>query len=344
MEFQISDMKDYIHGLYWFGKENDYELTRFPRSSFPKLRFDIQNLSMNPSGGRICFKAITKGIGIEAEFLPTAQFVGFSRSGQYGIDLYVDNRFFQTFTPNRDGYFINLIKTDGSKEHDYTLYLPIYTTVKIKSLVIESEDGEDGKITGKHEFAVKKPIVFYGSSITQGAFASRSALTFPAIIGRRLNADIINLGFSGNGKGEPEVADLISEIDASVFVMDWGVNLGSPQEEGLIEQRYRSFLRTIKNKHPKTPILIVSPLYIQSPPWDEITPRLMEKIQVEIKAAYDEEVKNGNKLIQFIDGYIVASKDMEYNDYTVDGTHVNDLGFGRYADIITPVLKKILKI
>ncbi len=336
MEYKTEDLQPYIRGLYWFGQE-DYEITRFPASSFPRLRPDVAFLSTNPSGGRICFRAKTSGIGIELDYPPSRRYEKFSRCGQCGVDLYMDGEFYSTFIPLQDGYFINFVKVDPASEHEFTLYLPTYATVKLLSL-----DVEDGEITPPSPLAIPKPIVFYGSSITQGAYASRPGLAYPAIIGRRLNAEIINLGFSGNGKGEPEVADLIAQIDASCFVMDWGANLMSPEEEGLMEERYRPLLRKVKNAHPKTPILLVGTQWVGSMPWEPRAQYFIGKIQAEIKAAYDEEVQAGNKLIDYIDGRtFVGPADA---DLTVDRAHVTDLGFYRYVEALVPRLKKFLHL
>jgi|SRR5271157_2676158 len=338
MDYKVSDLKDYVRGLYWFGQE-DYELTRFPTSSFPRLREDVAFLATNPSGGRICFRAQASGIGIELEYPPPRLYDRFSRAGQFGVDLYVDGKFFQTYVPQREGYFISFAKTDPSREHSYTLYLPTYAAVKLISLGVEDEEVE---IAPPRPFAVGKPVVFYGSSITQGAFADRPGLAYPAIIGRMLNVDIINLGFSGNGKGEPEVADLVTQIDAACFVMDWGANLSAPEEEGLINDRYRPFLQKIKDAHPDTPILLVGTQWFGGDPLNGETRRLFQLIRDEIKATYDAEVAEGNTLIEYVDAQtIIGPNDM---DCTADGAHANDFGFARYAEVLAPVLKRILQL
>ena len=336
MEYTLADLKPYIRGLYWFGRQ-DNELTRFPTSAFPRLRPEVAYLATNPAGGRICFRAKTSGIGIELNYPPTRIYEKFSRCGQFGLDLYVDGEFYYTFIPPREGYFINFVRIDPHVEHEFTLYLPTYAQVKVLSLEVEG-----GEIKPPTPFRVPKPIVFYGSSITQGAYASRPGLAYPSIIGRRLNADIINLGFSGNGKGEPEVAELIAQIDASCFVMDWGANLMSPEEEGLIEQRYRPFLRKLKEKHPYTPILLVGTQWLDPMPWEPRSQYFIGKIQAEIKAAFEEELRAGNKLIDYIDGRsFIQPKDA---DLTVDRAHVTDLGFFRYTEALVPRLRKLLKI
>jgi hypothetical protein len=75
----------------------------------------------------------------------------------------------------------------------------------------------------------KKPIVVYGTSIAQGACASRPGMAWTAILGRRMNIPLINLGFSGNGKLEKEMLDLIAEIDAEVYILDCLQNMLAPR-------------------------------------------------------------------------------------------------------------------
>nr|MDO8109905.1 SGNH/GDSL hydrolase family protein [Candidatus Sigynarchaeota archaeon] len=335
MDYSIKDLKSYIHGLYWFGKE-DFELNRFPSSAFPRLSKDVAFLSTNPAGVRIRFRAKTSGIGVELEMRPTQKYDHFSRAGQCGLDLYIDNKYHHTYVPPRDEYFLSWMEVDGSREHEYMIYLPTYASLHLISV------GVDNTILAAKPYAIKKPIVFYGSSITQGAYASRPGLAYPSIIERALDADIINLGFSGNGKGEPEVADLVSRIDASCFVMDWGGNLTSPPEAGLFEQRYRPFLKMVKERHPDTPILCNSLQWIDPPQADSHFQTRCEKIRSETRAVYEEEIKKGNQRIAFIDGKKIIGPDDK--DCTADGTHANDLGFHRYVEVILPVLKSLLGV
>src|SRR5204862_2351822 len=102
-------------------------------------------------------------------------------------------------------------------EREITIYLPLYKPVKVLGIGLDS----DAKITKARRFASAKPVVFYGTSITQGGCASRSGMSYQAILGRQLNIDVVNLGFSGKGKGEPVVAAMVAEIDATAFVLDF---------------------------------------------------------------------------------------------------------------------------
>lgn len=334
MEYETRDLDPYVFGLPWFGTGN-HELFRLPRDVFPALHPDVAHLATNPAGARVRFTATTGGLGIEMKVGPSRAYEKFSRAGQCGIDLYVDGSYYHTFIPARDGYNIAWVEIAGAEgEHEFCLYLPTYTPVEITSI------GVDGTITPARPYSIKKPIVFYGSSITQGAYASRPGLAYPSLLGRALDADIVNLGFSGNGKGQPPVLDLVNRIDASCFVMDWGANLSSPGEPALLEERYGPFLATVQRDHPGTPVVIVVPQWVDPTPWDASFRARWDDIREHIASVARRELASGNELIACVDGYdIIGPGDM---DCTADGTHATDLGFHRYRAVLEPVLRGVL--
>ncbi len=333
MEYTIDQLMGFVEGLYWFGKGN-FELTRLPPSSFGQLREDVAFLATNTAGGCIKFKARTASIGIEIVMQPSRAYEKFSRAGQCGLDVYADGRYIHTFVPPRDGYFISVAETDGAREHDYAIYLPTYASLELKSIGVDDEL----KLPTPH--AVNKPVVFYGSSITQGAYASRPGLAYPSVLSRLLDVESINLGFSGNGKCEQVIARLISQIDASCFVMDAGGNLTAPEEEGMVQERYPAFLRAIRAARPAMPILINNMQHIGAAFWNMEFRRLCDKVRQAIKGAYDGLVRSGDTNVYYTDGMdMIGPDDM---DRTADGTHANDLGFHRYVAIFAPVLKRLL--
>ena len=107
-------------------------------------------------------------------------------------------------------------------------------------------------------FAVAAPVVFYGTSITQGGCASRPGMSYQAILGRRLNLNHVNLGFSGNGKGEAAVARAVAEIDAAAFVLDFAQN---NTDVDSLAQVYDPFIGILRERHPDTPIVAITPIY-----------------------------------------------------------------------------------
>ena len=182
-------------------------------------------------------------------------------------------------------------------------------------------------------FTYAKPVVYYGSSITQGGCASHAGNDYQSHLSRWLNCDFINLGFSGSGKGEQRIASYISTLDASVFVLDYDHN--APSVEHLQETHY-PFYKTIREANPKTPIILIS-----KPDIDNY-PEVCEQRKAVIKETYQRAKKEGDKLVWFIDGATLFGKH-ERSSCTVEGCHPNDLGFYRMATTIYPVLKKALK-
>ena len=125
--------------------------------------------------------------------------------------------------------------------------------------------------------------MFYGTSIMQGACASRTGMAQSSIIGRRINAPVINLGFSGNGKMEPEIARLLAELDPSVYVIDALPNM----EAVLVKERAEAFVRTLREARPTTPIILVEDRTYADAHWVASRRERNESSRREFRAAYD---------------------------------------------------------
>ena len=190
------------------------------------------------------------------------------------------------------------------------------------------------KVLPAPDFTIKKPVVFYGSSITHGACASRPGNTYPSCICRWLDANLINLGFGGGAKGELEMAEIISSIDMSAMVMEYDHNASSVE---YLAATHEAFFKHIRQARPDLPIVLLSrPDFDLNPGPAETRPR-----REVIYNTYINAVNSGDRNVYFIDGesfFGTDNKDM----CTVDNTHPNDLGFYRMAKVIYPVLKKIL--
>src|SRR5262249_15816577 len=139
-------------------------------------------------------------------------------------------------------------------EREVTLYLSLYKPVKVLAIGL----AESAKIAKPKPFAVSRPVVYYGTSITQGGCASRSGMSYQAILSRILNLDFVNLAFSGNGMGEPEMARAVAAIDASCYVLDFAQNNRTVES---VAQVYAPFIETLRAKHSDTPILAITPIY-----------------------------------------------------------------------------------
>ena len=177
-----------------------------------------------------------------------------------------------------------------------------------------------------------KPIVFYGTSIVQGGCASRPGMAYPAILGRRLGREQINLGFSGNAWSEPEVAQLLAELDPAVYVLDPLPNM----KEEWVAPRLEQFVAILRAAHPTTPIVLVENVPIPTGILWGCGASVTQKANARLRELYHRLVRAGDKKLLYVPAEGLLGADTEG---TVDGTHPTDLGFLRMADAIEPALR-----
>jgi hypothetical protein len=213
---------------------------------------------------------------------------------------------------------------------EYAAYLPLYNGVESLKIGVPASASFQGlpPRTGK-------PIVFYGTSITHGACASRPGMVHTAILGRRFDTPVLNLGFSGNGKMDPAVGSLLTEVDAAVYVIDCLPNMGAAE----VAAKCVPLVKQLRDARPTTPIVLVEDRR-NTNSW--ILPerdRHHDANHAALKAAHERLVKEGLKELYYIEG------DRLYGDDTegaTDASHASDLGFMRQADIFEPVLRAAL--
>jgi hypothetical protein len=321
-----------VNGLYWF-EEDKPVLRRLPARLKDAFRPAVWSLAQQPSGGRLRFRTDSSRVGLVAANPGPGTMHHMTSIGQSGFDLYVNGEYLNSAWPDKDGKISREWNVGPAGEpRDVTLYLPLYKGVTIKEVVLD----KGAKIDAPRPFALPKPVVHYGSSITQGGCAENPGLSCQAIVSRWLNVDFVNLGFSGNGLGEPEVAKAVAEIDASAFVLDYWGN-PSPQ---VYRETLPGFVDTLRAKHPKTPILVTSPYYFPA----ESTSPAMKATQDEKRRIAREFVearsKGGDSSISFVDGLEMLPR--EHADGLVDGVHANSIGFYFCAKGLEPHLRKAL--
>jgi lysophospholipase L1-like esterase len=210
---------------------------------------------------------------------------------------------------------------------DWTLYLPLYGT----AAKIEIGVAPGSRLEAPTPHAVAKPILFYGSSITQGGCASRPGNAYTTLLCRALDAPQINLGFSGSGKGEPAVAEAIAGLDLAAFVLDYDHNAPSVEH---LQATHEKFFDIVRRKNPDLPIVIMSQCDYHGFPVEQ-------ERRAMIRRTYENAARNGDRRVWFIDGEtLFGTEDREA--CTVDGCHPNDLGFYRMFRTVLPVLAKAL--
>ncbi|MDX9974390.1 MAG: SGNH/GDSL hydrolase family protein [FCB group bacterium] len=216
--------------------------------------------------------------------------------------------------------------------HEYLLYLPLYNGTESLRIGVAA-----GKTLAKASRPAErvKPVLVWGSSITQGGCASRPGMAYPAILGRRLDRPFINLGFSGNGKMDPEVTRFIEKLDVAAYVIDCAPNM-TPES---ITERAEPLVRSLRAAHPDTPIVVVENVPYQQSFYLQGSRDGYTAKNAVLRAAYDRLVADGVKGLFYIPSTELLGHDSES---TVDGTHPNDLGFQRMADAMEQTLRQAL--
>ncbi len=255
-------------------------------------------------------------------------------TGVSGVDLYVrldrpDGPTWRWVANGRPTGVENertLVSALPPVSREWLLYLPLYNgTASIEIGVAADATIEPAKERGR-------PIVFYGTSITHGACASRPGMTHVAILGRRMDVPVVNLGFSGSGTLDPEMADLMAEIDASVYVLDCLPNLDGSK----VAARAAPFVRRLRSLRPKVPIVLVEDRTYADAIFNPAKDRRNQANRAALRAAHAALVDEGFDHIFYLEGDELLGSDGEG---TVDSSHPNDLGFVRQADAFEPVLR-----
>lgn len=309
-----------VDGLPWLS-ENGGELIRLPKRLKEEYRKPVWDLAQSPSGGRIRFRTNSTTLAIRLEYPSPPGMRNMHAFGQTGVDLYLDGVYRGTAiatSESKTGETVEHVyfKDQPRAEHEVTIYLPLYKPVKVLGIGMD----ENARLVKPAPFAIPKPIVFYGTSITQGGCASRSGMAYQAMLGRALNVDFVNLGFSGNGKGEPALARTVAEIDAAVFVLDFSQN--NESLESLMEV-YDPFIATLRERHPQTPILAVTPIASAS---EALNPEArLPAMREHIRQVVSRRIGAGDRNLQLVEGTDLLGPNRL--DGLVDGTHPNDLGF-----------------
>ena len=323
-----------VNGLWWV-KENGGSYYRLPHrgKDIKELNPRALNYSNYPAGARIRFKTDSPSISLRVDHGGDSfSWKELSIMAMAGIELYegdTENMIFRGITRPESGkspYTFTFNFSNTGKLREYTLYLPMYA--KLQSLDVSLEPGS--RIEPPSNFSLSKPVVFYGSSFIQGGCASRPSMNLPAIVGRKLAVDIINLGFAGDGTYEPEMADLMAEIDAACFVIGPVLN-----DHELVGKNYPEFVARLRQKRPDCPILLMTRLHtlgFEKPfPVNAFVQDIFEKMRA-----------SGDRNIYFFDSFMLY-QDGSFHP-TVEGLHPSDLGFTIIADSLAPILSQILGV
>lgn len=332
----LSDARIRIDGLP-FHTEDPGRLWRFPSRAKDLVPPAVWNLAQCPSGGRIRFQSDTTSLSIRLTYPTLPGMRNMHAFGQAGLDAFVDGEYIGSVAPRSATEVESAFFSGAPKRmREITIYLPLYLGVEVHEIGIDSDASL--LATGK-SYAVDLPVVYYGTSITQGGCASRPGMSYQAIVGRRLNIDFANFGFSGAGKGEPAVAALLAEVTASCYVIDMAQN--NPSAEAL-QSVYLPLIETIRKAHPETPILCTTPIYMTTELPGSDRDKNLSAMREVIRDAVRKRIASGDKHIWIVEGYtLLGPRD---GCGFVDGVHPNDLGFEKMAQGLEPHLRVILRL
>jgi len=320
--------------IYGVMDSKDGYFCRIPEDVAAKTNPGLAGENLSSAGGRVRFVTDSDYIALKTYVSYGSRTVNISYSGAGSYDVYVKMGGKETFVrgfcppvpPTSNGYEGLLTLPKGMKE--VTLYLPNYC--KTKDFYIGLD--KNATLSRHPDYKIEKPIIYCGSSITQGGCASRSGLSYEAIIARRLDANFTNLGFSGSFRAEDELIDYIATLDASVMVFDYDHNAPSPEH---LDKTHERLYLAYREKHPDTPVIFIGKpdFYL-----DRLDSAKRRKV---ISKTYENARLRGER-VYFIDGYSLFAGDMR-EDCTVDGIHPNDIGMKRMADVIGEIVALALR-
>ena len=326
-----------LEGQGWSEVKSPFD--RLPSKAEAQVRPAVWGLSRDSAG--LCVRFTTDSPDIACRWTlikANLALPHMAATGVSGVDLYVSTegkwRWLGTGRPakadlNEATLAVNL--PPGTR--DYMLYLPLYNGVTAVEIGLK----EGASLATLPRAAGKeKPIVFYGTSITQGGCASRTGMVHTAILGRRLDRPVINLGFSGNGRMEAEVAALLAELDPAIYVIDCLPNMPAAE----VTERTGPLVATLRKAHPETPIVLVEDRTYANAFLVEAQRKRNETSRAALRVVFDKLIADGDKNLHYLRGELLLNEDGEG---TVDGSHPTDLGFVQHADAFEKVLRPLLK-
>jgi len=325
-----------LYGLKWDESKPLYR--RLPINENEAIPYKVDRLADAPAGGQIHFSTDSRYVWIRAELDGTNWRYHMTPVGTYGFDAYKWEDGYQRFlgiTRFNEGelaYTSKIMLQETAEMNSFAINLPLYNAVK----KIEIGLVPGSKVEHNTHFENKPCVVVYGTSITQGSAASRPGMAYPNILSRMLDREVVNLGFSGAGKGEPELADCINQIDGKgLIILDFECNTHDALKEVL-----EPFVERIRSKDKTTPILVLSRIHLTRDAQSKWKAKRKDltKFQVDLVQQFKDA---GDERIYFVDGRDLIDDEWKW-EATVDGTHATDLGFSMMAKNLKPVVERLL--
>lgn len=323
-----------LHGL---AVHEPGKFWRLPEKLIDQVNSGVTQLARHTAGGRIRFRTDSPYIAYRARPLNSGYMSHMPLTGSVGTDIFINGESCTTFRPPHDSaeWYEGIVsipddRPDMHGMKDVELNMGLYNGITEGYIGLKA----GAALEAPKPYDIDLPIVYYGNSVTQGGCASKPGNSFPAFLGRWLNADHINLGFSGSGRGEENMAEYIAALPMSLFFMDYDHN--APNAEHLWKTHYR-FYKIIREAQPDLPIVIATM------PNEDLRPAQRAERFTAIRATYDRALAEGDKHVWFVDGRALFGEE-DRDACTMDGAHPNDFGFYRMAKNLLPCLREALNI
>lgn len=327
-----------ISGFHWLATEGRYR--RLPVSTEYPIPEAVDILANHTAGGQIRFVTNSSKLFLRVTLSGSGDMYHMAATGQCGFDCYaeVDGKLHYRGTtdwnPREAEFESMLFFRDAAVKRLIVLNFPLYQGVKEVHVGLK----EGALVEPPPSYEDTRKVIVYGTSITQGACATRPGMCYTNILSRRMNREFINLGFSGSGKGEPEMAHIIASIsNPACLVLDYEANSVSLE---LYAKTLPQFIRIYRETHPTIPILVLSRLPFSFTCFDPEDAKLHQARKHMQMTLVESLRQAGDCHIHFYDGEKLLPQ--HAHDCYVDGTHPTDFGFIQMADGLEPVLKRLL--
>lgn len=325
-----------VEGRGWTDTECPFD--RLPARARGVVRDPVWQLSRHSAGLAVRFR--TDATALSARWTlrnPSLAMDHMPATGVSGLDLYAhDGRVWRWGgvgrTVDARGLNQSNVLAEGLAEgvRTFLLYLPLYNGVERVEIGVPA-----GCTVAAAAVPCPRPVCVYGTSIVQGGCASRPGMAYPAILGRRLNRTFINLGFSGNGPMDLEMAPFLAELDPAAFVLDALPNMSAE----MVTERVERFVGILRAARPRVPIVLVENIVYQRAPLVPPARRGHVAKNDALRAAFGRLRAAGVPHLHYVPGDALLGDDGEA---TVDGTHPTDVGFLRMAQALAPVIEPLL--
>ncbi len=345
----IYDIESEPFDIYGVHRPEGYDMfVRMPRDAAEAVSDGVAGLNHHTAGGRVRFKTDSPYIAVKCVYPSFEVMPHMPMTGSSCCDIYADGEYRATVTPDWDFYknYCRMCDDNGryqgeiaiekvlefptTKMRDIIINFPLYNAVNKVFVGIS----ETARLEKGDEYKVKKPVVFYGSSITQGGCVSRPGNLYCSVLSRWYDFDYIDLGFSGSAKGEDAMAEYIAGLDMSIFVYDYDHNANTVLD---LKNTHYKMYKTIRDAHPDIPIIMASRPSIETHNSAEVAERI-NVIEETLKRAKAE----GDTNIYFVNGTEKMFRRYDEDMMTVDGCHPNDFGSFCMAEAFGDVIKELI--